>query len=82
MDNQTKEIDTLSLKENLKITFSNMNRVIKQQEASLYVEEIGIVSAVGKDIVTAKGLPEVRQGKSLFLKTVSGEWYLIWNRAK
>jgi len=68
MNNPTKEIDTLSLKENLKTTFSSMNRVVKQQEASLYVEEIGIVSAVGKDIVTAKGLPEVKAGEIVIFK--------------
>ncbi|GAH77941.1 unnamed protein product, partial [marine sediment metagenome] len=45
-----------------------MNRVIKQQEVSLYVEEIGIVSAVGKDIVTAKGLPEVKAGEIVIFK--------------
>jgi len=47
MNNTTKEIDTLSLEKNLKMTFSSMNRVIEQQKASLYVQEIGIVSAVG-----------------------------------
>ena len=68
MDNSTKEINTLSLKENLKTTFSSMNRVIKQQEGSLYVEEIGTVSSVGKDIVTAKGLPEVKAGEIVIFK--------------
>ncbi|PKP55326.1 F0F1 ATP synthase subunit alpha, partial [Candidatus Atribacteria bacterium HGW-Atribacteria-1] len=68
MDNTTKEINTLSLKENLKTTFSSMNRVIKQQKASLYVQEIGIVSAVGKDIITAKGLPEVKAGEVVIFK--------------
>lgn len=68
MDNPTKEMSTLSLKENLKITFSNMNRVLKQQESSLHVEEIGTVSSVGKDIVTAKGLPEVKAGEVVIFK--------------
>ena len=68
MDSTTKEIDTLSLKENLNRTFSSMNRVIKQQKASLYIQEIGIVSAVGKGIVTAKGLPEVKAGEIVIFK--------------
>jgi len=68
MDKEAKEIDTLSLEENLKMTFSGMNRVIKQQKASLYVQEIGIVSAVGKGIVTAKGLPEVKAGEIVIFK--------------
>src|SRR5665648_1220788 len=68
MDKEVKEIDTLSLEKNLKMTFSSMNRVIKQQKASLYIQEIGIVSSVGKGIVTAKGLPEVRAGEIVIFK--------------
>ena len=68
MDKEAKEINTLSLEENLKTTFSSMNRVINQQKASLYVQEIGIVSSVGKDIVTAKGLPEVKAGEIVIFK--------------
>jgi F-type H+-transporting ATPase subunit alpha len=45
-----------------------MNRVIEQQKASLYVQEIGIVSSVGKGIVTAKGLPEVKAGEIVIFK--------------
>src|SRR5680860_223360 len=68
MDKEVKEIDTLSLEKNLKMTFSSMNRVIKQQKSSLYIQEIGIVSSVGKGIVTAKGLPEVRAGEIVIFK--------------
>ena len=68
MNHSTKEINYLSLEDNLKITFSGMNRIIKKQKASLYIEEIGIVSAVGKDIVTAKGLPEVKAGEVVIFK--------------
>ena len=42
MENPIKEINNLSLKENLKTTFSSMSRVIEKQEASLNIVEIGI----------------------------------------
>jgi len=68
MDHPTKEINNLSLKDNLKTTFSGINKVVKKQKIFLHVEEIGIVSAVGKDIVTAKGLPEVKAGEIVLFK--------------
>ena len=68
MNLPTKEIKYLSLEDNLKKTFSGMNRIIEKQKVSLHIEEIGIVSAVGKDILTAKGLPEVQAGEVVVFK--------------
>jgi len=68
MNQPIKEINDQSLKDNLKTTFSNIDRIIGKQKAVLHVEEIGIVSAVGKDIVTAKGLPEVKAGEVVLFK--------------
>jgi len=77
MNHPTKEINYLSLEDNLKTTFSSMGRIVKKQKARLHIEEIGIVSAVGKDIVTAKGLPEVQAGEVVVFK--GGQRGMVFN---
>jgi len=79
MKDPTKEmiINTDLLNKSLEQTFSRLSQIIQGYKASIIVQEIGIVSSVGKNIVTANGLPEVKAGEIVFFK--DGQKGMVFN---
>ena len=56
------------LKEQIKKTFVQMEKVIQEHQASFDFREIGIVSSIGKNIIKADGLPNVKSGEIVRFK--------------
>jgi F-type H+/Na+-transporting ATPase subunit alpha len=70
-------IQNKPLQEHIKETFSRMTKVVKKQEASFDFQEIGIITSVGKNIVKANGLPNVKSGEIVRFK--KGQLGMVFN---
>src|SRR6056297_3634129 len=70
-------IQNTPLQEHIKETFSRMEKVVKKQEASFDFQEIGIITSVGKNIVKANGLPNVKSGEIVRFK--KGQLGMVFN---
>ena len=70
-------IQNMPLQEHIKETFSRMGKVIKKQEASFDFQEIGVITSVGKNIVKANGLPNVKSGEIVRFK--KGHLGMVFN---
>ena len=63
-----KDINPISLEKEIGKTFSCLEKVIEKQEAYLDLQEIGIIASVGKGVVKANGLPNVKSGEIVTFK--------------
>lgn len=72
-----KDINPISLEKEIGKTFSCLEKVIEKQEAYLDLQEIGIIASVGKGVVKANGLPNVKSGEIVTFK--GGNLGIVFN---
>jgi len=70
-------IQNKHLQKYIKETFSKMEKVVKKQETSFDFQEIGVITSVGKNIVKANGLPNVKSGEIVRFK--KGQLGMVFN---
>ena len=70
-------IQNKPLQEHIKETFSRMGKVVKKQKTSFDFQEIGLITSVGKNIVKANGLPNVKSGEIVRFK--KGQLGMVFN---
>ncbi len=70
-------LQNMSLKENIKQAFDQMEKIIQKHQPYFDFKEIGIITSVGKNIVKASGLPNVKSGEIVSFK--GGQLGMIFN---
>ncbi|MDD4362713.1 MAG: alternate F1F0 ATPase, F1 subunit alpha [Atribacterota bacterium] len=69
--------EEMSLQRQIKETFSRMEKVIQKKEVPFHFQEIGLIKSVGKNIVKANGLPNVKFGEIVHFK--KGQLGMVFN---
>jgi F-type H+-transporting ATPase subunit alpha len=72
-----KESDLVLLEEEIRKTFSQLEKVIHKHKVSLDFQEIGVITSVGKGVVRANGLPKVKSGEIVTFK--GGNLGMVFN---
>ncbi len=72
-----KSIQDINLQDEIKNTFIEMEKAIKQHKSQFDFMEIGIITSVGKNIVRSKGLPNVKSGEIITFK--KGQLGMVFN---